>query len=283
MKSPYLLLPLFATFALTNADANGTVPETGSEPGPTLNATGSVYLHATNMSVDPNTGVPTLWRANLNITEFTVSPAIGVITNSAIGIDSLGGWVENSTWDSTVIFFLNVARNATVDGQKDSGDCYATLGEACVRQYTLDISAAIHAAKISTRPGSNTTSMPTIPPPPESCEYRLSSASIVIHLGSKFVDGAAYVNNRSPVHDASNTTSYQEATTQIWPIVLVQSGKSGINNATGISTSRMSCLRANATTEGSKAIGGVPGAAVHIKVYTWAVIGVTCLVGGLLL
>jgi hypothetical protein len=50
----------------------------------------------------------------------------------------------------------------------------------------------------------------------------------------------------------------------------------------GTATS-MSCLRANATTKGSKAIGGVPGGAVSIKVNSWVVLGVTCLAAGLLL
>ena len=82
-------------------------------------------------------------------------------------------------------------------------------------------------------------------------------------------------------HNASDTTDYQEATTRVWPIFLQQGPRD--ENTTGISSFGMRCLRANATTKGSKAIGSVPGAAVTLKIYSWALVGVTCLVGGLFL
>lgn len=62
----------------------------------------------------------------------------------------------------------------------------------------------------------------------------------------------------------------------------MQTGKYGLHNDSGISTTRMSCLRANATTKGSVAIGKVPGAAASVKVYVSAVMGVACLVSVLL-
>ncbi|RDL31475.1 uncharacterized protein BP5553_09684 [Venustampulla echinocandica] len=291
MKSIYLL-PLFTTFALTNAESNGTIPETLFGPGPyyddvfreantSPNATGAVDILAINMSVGPMVGIEALWSAHLNITEVTnlhhtPSPSTDVITNSVISIDTRGGWVETLDWDTTFVIFLDVARNATVDGQKDTGDCHATLGEKCVRDYSQVIESAIHSTRASKL---NTT---VIPPPPASCKYRLSSASISNQFESKYANGSAYIHHSSAVHNASDTISYQEATTRIWPIFLRQGGRGGAKNVTGIAMARMSCLRANATTEGSEAIGGVPGAAVGIRVYEWAVVGVACLVGGLL-
>lgn len=56
------------------------------------------------------------------------------------------------------------------------------------------------------------------------------------------------------------------------------------NNGTGISTTSMSCLRANAATKGSKPIGGVPGgASSSMNVCLWVVMGVSCLVGLLMM
>ena len=47
------------------------------------------------MGVDTNEALSTTWRASLNITEvtnlnYTLSPSTDVITNSVIGIDTLG-------------------------------------------------------------------------------------------------------------------------------------------------------------------------------------------------
>lgn len=186
------LLTLMVTATLVQADTDGTVPETGFGPGPddtavfrqaglSPNATGTVNIDATEMDAQVDGAPSTTWRAHLNITEVTnlnythTSSSTEVITNSILGIDTLGGWVENSNWDTDIIVFLDVARNATVDGQKDEGDCYATLGKTCVQEYTTLISGSIFAVKGSNESANYT---PIIPSPPASCKYRLSSTGI---------------------------------------------------------------------------------------------------------
>ncbi|KAH8656246.1 hypothetical protein BGZ60DRAFT_532555 [Tricladium varicosporioides] len=290
MKLAYLIF-LFTTFALTFANTNnGASPESGSGPGPenyasifqeankSPNATGAVDLYATNMSVDGNTGVRLLWAAHLNITEvknlnYTPS-STDVITNSVLSIDTLGNWVPNSRWETTIIIFTDVALNATVDGQKDTGDCYTALGQKCVKEYTQSISTLLHSDPLN---------ITRTLVPPESCENRISSASVVNRFGSTFPDKSAYYHASSAAHNASNTTFYETAATRIWPIVIIQTGKYGPNNASGISTTQMSCLRANATTKGSMGIGKVPGAAASVKVYPSTVMGIACLLSILLI
>ncbi|KAF4627858.1 hypothetical protein G7Y89_g10294 [Cudoniella acicularis] len=282
---PTSLISLFATFALTFANTNNSAsPESGLGPGPandaivfqeaskSPNATGAVDLHATNMSVDGNTGIALLWAAHLNITEVTnlnyTSSPTDVITNSVLSIDTLGNWVPNSLWETKIIIFTDVALNATVDGQKDTGDCHAALGQQCVDDYTLSIGSLFISDALN---------VTQVPAPPASCQSRLSSASVVNELSSTFADRSAYYYASSAAYPASNTTYYEQAATRIWPIIVMQTGKYGPNNASGISSTRMSCLRANATTEGSVAIGKVPGAAASVKVYTSAVVGIACL------
>lgn len=193
--------------------------------------------------------------------------------------------MDNSAWDTIVIIFTDVARNATVDGQKDEGNCYATLGQTCVQDYTTVISDSI------IRQVASNITTPIIPSPPASCGNRLSSASIInrksltpvspsnfdiiIAFDSKFANGSAYIYSSSPAHNASNDTYYQAAATRVWPIVVIQGGENG----TGIWVTSMSCLRANATTKGSEGIGSVPGAAVRIKTCSWVVMSVAGLVG----
>ena len=184
--TPIYLIAVFASFALAD------VFELGSGPGPSRdedrfrqanmspNATGSVYLEATNMSVDINMGSPVDWRAHLNVTEvtnlnYTHSPS-DVVTNSVISIDTLGAWVGNSTRNTTIIIFTGLARNATVDGQRDKGDCFAALGKQCVHDYSMIISDSIGAQAAST---TNTTRVLVIQSPPASCKYRLSSSNIM--------------------------------------------------------------------------------------------------------
>jgi hypothetical protein len=190
MKPTYLL-PLLATFALTSADSNDTSPETGFGPGPndtdvfrqasiSPNATGLVNLDASNMMETTNTFESVTWRAHLNITEvtnlnFMPSPSTDVITNSVIGIDTFGAWVANSNWDTNIIN-LDVARNATVDGQKDKGDCHATLGQTCVEDYTAAITSSIILAAQGSPTNANYT--PMILLPPVSCKNRPSDSSI---------------------------------------------------------------------------------------------------------
>lgn len=54
----------------------------------------------------------------------------------------------------------------------------------------------------------------------------------------------------------------------------MQSGDGG--NGSGITVTRMNCLRATTTTKGSEGIGGVPGAGMSLKAGLWAVIVAGC-------
>ncbi|KAF4626836.1 hypothetical protein G7Y89_g11322 [Cudoniella acicularis] len=267
---PTSLILLFVTFTVTFADTNNSAsPENGFGPGPANdattfeeankfpNATGAVNIQAVNMSMDGNHAQPVPWAVHLDITEvsnlnYTSSPT-DVITNSVLSIATLGNWLPYSVWDTKIIIFTDVALNATVYGQKDKGDCYAAFGQQCVQDYTGYLLQ------------SNVTQTPE---PPASCNNRLSSASFVNHLNSTFVDKGAYYYASSAAHLANNTMYYEQAVTRIWPILLIQTGKYGPSNATGIIQASMSCLRANATTEGSLGIGNVPGAATSVKVHS---------------
>lgn len=166
-----------------------TFPQSGLGPGPNKgnifiqanmspNATGAVDLPATDITVDPMTGVETMWAAHLNITEVAIPSSTNLTTNAVISIDPLGQWVETRNWTTTIVLFLDVALNATVDGQKDTGDCHATLGEKCVRDYMRDVSVALRLASLDAK-AMNTTEKPKIPAPPASCENRLTSTSVV--------------------------------------------------------------------------------------------------------
>lgn len=88
-----------------------------------------------------------------------------------------GTFVADSNWDTKIIVFTDVARNATIDGQKDTGNCFAALGEKCVRDYYVSLGGLITAQYFSGR--NNTGTAPVIPSPPESCGYRFTNASIV--------------------------------------------------------------------------------------------------------
>lgn len=101
-----------------------------------------------------------------------------------------------------------------------------------------------------------------------------------VGFNGSFADGSGYFYSSSAVHNASNTTSYEQAVTHIWPILIVQKG--GPYGSNGIEVASMSCLKANATTKGSKTIGGVPSIATSIQRYEWVMMGITCLIGVLL-
>jgi hypothetical protein len=255
------------------------------------NATGAVDIRSVNMrSSDPQS---ILWKAHLNVTEVTnlnyTKSATDVITNSVIAIDATGEWIEDSEWSTEAIIFLLKDRKTLVDGQKDTGNCYATLGETCVKDYLNSV--------IISRPRNNTATnktaitIPILASIPNSCEDKLpdefdtrmspsnhsNRANVKTAFTSNFANGSAYFYCPSTPHSSSNTTSYEEAVTRIWPISLRQTH----NNGTSVVS--LSCLKANVTTSGSKAIGGVPSAAAAVQRCGWAVVGFVWLTAVLVL
>jgi hypothetical protein len=142
------------------------------------NATGVANIQAVNMGLGPNDLQNVIWKAHLNVTEVTnLNYTTDVVTNSVIAIDTAGNWIENSGWSTDVIIFLLEDRNSLVDGQKDTGNCYATLGETCVKDY-------MNSAPMSVGPPRNTTStnntttptLPATPIIPTSCEHKLTES-----------------------------------------------------------------------------------------------------------
>ncbi|TEY58795.1 hypothetical protein BOTCAL_0200g00230 [Botryotinia calthae] len=176
---PYSAFCLFATFALTIANKDDTIyPYSGYGSGPTEditafrkantspNATGIVDLEVSNMSANLDS-LQNVWQATLNVNEVTspnyTDAETDVITNSVIGINALGKWMENST-RTTAIFILEIFdRKTIVSEQKDTRNCYATLGETCVQAY-LNNPGLVNI----------TAQYPTSPPIPSSCDNRFA-------------------------------------------------------------------------------------------------------------
>ncbi|KAF7889698.1 uncharacterized protein EAF02_002113 [Botrytis sinoallii] len=97
-------------------------------------------------------------------------------------------------------------------------------------------------------------------------------------LNGSDADGSGYFFSASWVHNASNTTFYEKVVAKVWPNLIVQR-----NEAHGIQTARLSCLKANATKVERKTIGGVPNVATRFQLYGWVVMAVVSAVGLLLL
>ncbi|PQE05150.1 hypothetical protein CJF31_00011028 [Rutstroemia sp. NJR-2017a BVV2] len=273
---------------VTLIKAGNDIDTLGYGPGPTKdadafqrsnmspNATGVANIQAVNMgSNDPQS---VIWKAHLNVTEVAnLNYTTDVVTNSVIAIDTAGNWIENSEWSTDVIIFLMEDRNSLVNGQKDTGNCYATLGETCVKDYLNLAPMPLNPPRNKT--ATNNTATPTLavtPPIPTSCEHKLTE-SFDSFFTSNFSDGSAYFYCPSLPHSSINITSYEEAVTRVWPIVLRQTH----NNGTSVIS--LSCLKTNVTTSGSKAIGGVPSAAAAVKRYGWAAVWCVCLMTVLLL
>jgi hypothetical protein len=181
------LIYLLAMLTLIKAgDDIGTM---GYGPGPTEdadafqranmspNATGAVDIQAVNMSSTYARSI--FWKAHLNVTEVTnlnyTKSATDVITNSVIAIDTIGNWIENSEWSTDVTIFLMQDRNSLVAGQKDTGNCYATLGETCVIDYLDSAAMSITYPRNNTATNNTATpSVPLFPVIPKSCEKKLT-------------------------------------------------------------------------------------------------------------
>lgn len=76
------------------------------------------------------------------------------------------------------------------------------------------------------------------------------------------IDKAPYYYSASPVHDPLNDAFYREATTKVWSIFIMQTGKDGSPEAQS-SIGGWRCLRSNATSDGSEKIKGVPSSGVR--------------------
>ncbi|KAF5873025.1 uncharacterized protein Bfra_008302ca [Botrytis fragariae] len=276
---PYFTFCLCTTFALTIANKDDTIyPYVGYGAGPTEdivafreantspNATGIVDLEVYNLRANLDSVQNVLWQATLNVTEVTnlnyTDAATDVITNSVIGINALENWVENSTWTTTIFILEISSRNVIVSGQRDTGNCYATLGETCVQEYLNNADLTNISAQY-----------PTSPSIPTNCDDKIAGSYGGGFNGSD-ADGSGYFFSASWVHNASNTTFYENAVTKIWPLLVIQR-----NEAHGIQTASLSCLKANATMVGSKAIGGVPSVATGFQIYGWVVMAVASAVG----
>lgn len=71
--------------------------------------------------------------------------------------------------------FTNVSREARVDGQSDKGDCYAALGEGCVRDYMVGIAEGL-LRQVGNGVGDGEL---VVPEPPGSCGVRISGESLI--------------------------------------------------------------------------------------------------------
>ena len=81
-----------------------------------------------------------------------------------------------------------------------------------------------------------------------------------------------------------NTTSYEEAMINVWPIIMYQIEKAGPkNDSPSISQTSISCLIVNDTAEGSQKVGKVPSSASRLKLCGWIVMGIAGLVAGMLI
>ena len=136
------------------------------------NATGSVSLDGRASSWPSELN----WNATLDVKEIPFDGQI--ITNSVLSIVATPD-LSNDIWktDTCAFVYTDVKRAATVKGQKDDGDCYATLGEECAQDLTKAILMALprREGTINNRTGvCEDLSMPLLP---DTCKDVLGSGA----------------------------------------------------------------------------------------------------------
>lgn len=91
-------------------------------------------------------------------------------------------------------------------------------------------------------------------------------------------NGSAFYSTSQGAHDPANKTFYEIATTQVWPVMLIQTPGQRPNStrkSTGFSSANMKCLKAKSVTTGSSAIpDSVPGVGSRMAAGTWGLAGV---------
>jgi hypothetical protein len=102
--------------------------------------------------------------------------------------------------------------------------------------------------------------------------YFADSILDIDHLNQTTGDAILY--STSEPHNATNLTFYDEAVTQVWPLILIQSPAEKYNGDGGVFSSQMSCMRASNFSEGSQKVTDVPGASSHVQISIWSLMGV---------
>ncbi|KAL2071039.1 hypothetical protein VTL71DRAFT_12274 [Oculimacula yallundae] len=274
MKSTYIF-PVLLTVASAYQYGSGSgLDNTFQAYNQKPNATGSVSLVGVDMTSNSSSGgQPRDWTAAVNVTDVPVSE--GVRTNTVISFDAKGAFEANSTsWTTCVMIMHDVARNATENGQKDTGDCVATFGQQCKADWMDRVNVAFaNAINQGSEDPCSSISTPQIP---FSCTGLFTTDSVTGSIEANYTMGSAwwYAAESPPFHQASNFTAYETAATRIWPVFLMQG-----NNETTTYSTQMSCLRAKTATQGSHEIGDVPGGGSRIEDVWWSLAAVFAVMG----